>query len=180
VRRHPVGCAGEGVAVTLRQGAKVAETRAMRCIHHSREPLRLEDLRDGNQVYVTDGGAKPDGLWFSVGDGADWRALVKERYNADQVRFQTEVIFAERPNIWHISDAEAIDALTAEYGRMRDDGKQSIDWAGIANKFSGIIIAPHCEERSTFEQTRWYSCWEVSCGCVWVAKVVKCLRPVTS
>jgi hypothetical protein len=150
----------------------------MRCIHHSPKPLRLEDLRDGNQTYVTDGGAKPDGLWFSVGDGADWRALAKERYNADQVLFQYEVVLAERANIWHISNAEAIDALTAEYGKMRGDGKQSIEWARIANKFAGIIIAPHCGERSTFEPTRWYSYWEVACGCVWVVKAVEGLRPV--
>jgi hypothetical protein len=68
-----------------------------RCIHYSAKPLKLGDLHDGNQKYTTDEEAKPDGLWFSVGDGADWVALVEARFKPHQIRHQTEVFFVEKP-----------------------------------------------------------------------------------
>jgi hypothetical protein len=52
----------------------------MRLIHFSREPKSLDSLRDASsQRHRTDAGAKPDGLWFRVGDGEDWIALSKWR-----------------------------------------------------------------------------------------------------
>jgi hypothetical protein len=149
-----------------------------RCIHHSACPLRHSDLHDGDQRNATDYGAKPAGLWFSVGDGLDWQALVTARYSPEEIRFQTEVVFFNLTDFLQIGNAAALDAFTTEYGLTRHDGKQAIDWARVARNFSGIIIAPHCEERANYNQTRWYSCWEVSCGCVWAVRAVKTLRPL--
>jgi hypothetical protein len=148
-------------------------------IVHSPRPLSLSELHDGNQAHATDWGAKPDGLWFSVGDGADWRELcVRKRWSLDGLKYQIEIVFSETANIWHVESAVGIDALTAEYGKERNDGKQSIDWSRIAKKFAGIVIAPLCVERCNCERTRWYNCWECSCGCVWRAGAVKLLRPL--
>jgi hypothetical protein len=145
-------------------------------IRHTRWPLRLNDLRDGNQRDATDGGAKPDGIWFSVGDGTDWRALVSRRWSLDDIEYWTEMIFSETANILRVENAAALDALTAKYAQARNDGKQSIDWCRIAEQFAGIIISPLCVERCNYEPTRWYECWEVACGCVWQAKAVRCLH----
>jgi hypothetical protein len=150
-------------------------------ILHSPHPLSLGELRDGDQAHATDGGAKPDGLWFSVGDGADWRELCvdpEKRWSLDGLKYQIEIVFSERAKIWHVASASGIDALTAKYSSERNDGKQSIDWFQIAKAFEGIIIAPLCVERCKYEQTRWYNCCECSCGCVWHAAAVKCLRPL--
>jgi hypothetical protein len=154
------------------------KSKTERCIHHAAKPLKLGDLHDGNQKYITDEEAKPDGLWFSVGDGADWIALVKARFKPHQIRYQTEVFFVENANILRIEDANGIDALTAEYGRTRASGRQAIDWTRVASRFAGIIIAPHYEERANHKGAQWYGCWEVSCGCVWSASAVKHLRPL--
>jgi hypothetical protein len=127
---------------------------------------------------VTDGGAKPDGLWFSVGDGTEWRALVKARYNPEDIRYQTEVVLLQEANVCRISTAQDMDIFTAEFGKSHSTRVHAIDWTRAANQFAGVIIAPHCMERCNHEQTHWYRCWEVSCGCVWLARAVKCLRPV--
>jgi hypothetical protein len=147
-------------------------------IHHSTRPLRLDELRDGDQKYATDYGAKPNGLWFSVGDGADWRALVKERYDPDDISHQTEVVLLQSANVYRISGAQDIDVFTAKYGKPRNARVPAIDWARVATQFAGIVIAPHCKGRCDQEQTHWYKCWEVSSGCVWAASAIKLLRPL--
>jgi hypothetical protein len=157
----------------------------MRFIHHSPSPLG--SLRDGDQDHATDYGAKPDGLWFSVGNvsdcGSDWRALCEERaktdgWSLDCLKYQTEIFFAKDANILWIQDAVGIDSLTAEYGRIRRDGRQSVDWHRIAKEFEGIIISPMCHDRRDYEQARWYACWQCSSGCVWQARAVQTLRPL--
>src|SRR5215471_12084764 len=90
----------------------------VRFIHHSASPLTGK-LRDGNQDHATDGGAKPDGLWFCVGNGADWRALCEERtktngWSLDCLKYQTEKFFVEDANILWVDDAAGIDSLTVK------------------------------------------------------------------
>lgn len=144
-------------------------------IHHSRYPLKQSELHDGDQTKATDWGAKPDGIWFSVGNGADWRALVHSRFNSDDVKYWTEIFLYKTANILRVEDAAGLDALTSMYAQTRNDGKQSIDWHRIAEQFSGIIISSLRVERCNY---RWYACWEVPSGCVWRTKAVRCLRPL--
>jgi hypothetical protein len=146
-------------------------------IHHSVGPLLLNDLHDEDQSPLTDCGAKPNGLWFSVGNGADWRAAVMERFNPEYITCQTEVVLSQAANICRLNGAQHIDGFTAEYGKLYKARLQVIDWTRVASQFDGIIIAPHCNERCE-DKTWWYKCWEVSCGCVWTPSAVKCLRPL--
>jgi hypothetical protein len=159
-----------------------AERGQVHFIHHSPGPP-ADKLRDGCQDRATDGGAKPDGLWFSVGDGADWRALCAERaktagWSLDCLNYRTEISFVEYASILWIENAAGIDCFTAKYAEVRDDGKQSIKWDRVAEEFGGIIIAPLCHERRDYEQTRWYACWECSSGCVWRGSAIQSLRPL--
>ena len=152
----------------------------MSFIHHSEKPLRLRDLEDRDpERYATDRGCKPHGLWFSVGDGADWRALVTARWpRSNGIRCWTEVVLAAKAIILRLTAADDIDAFTTEYARTGDNESQSIEWARVASEVDGIIIASHCRQRESDNETRWYGCWEVSCGCVWRTRAVECLRPI--
>jgi hypothetical protein len=145
-------------------------------IHQSRSPLRAVQDIDQLRLVESPVGTKPNGLWFSVGDGSDWRDLFPMKgWSVEDAKCQTEVVFADCANILRAGSAKDVDDLTYEYGK---DGGQAIDWSRIAEKFDGIIIAPHCVERSDHQQTRWYKCWAVSCGCVWRARAVEFLRPL--
>jgi hypothetical protein len=150
----------------------------MSFIRHTSRPIRLSCLREGNQAHATDHGAKPDGIWFSVGDGSDWRELVCKRFNTNDVKYRTEIFLNEAAKILWIKNADDLDAFTIKYGYIRPDGQKAIDWANIATQFAGIIISPLCVERCNYEPTYWYACWEVSCGCVWQVKAVRDLRPI--
>ena len=147
-------------------------------IRHTPRPITLSCLRDGNQAHVTDWGAKPDGIWFSVGDGSDWRDLVCKRFNSNDVKYRTEIILSEVAKIHWVNNATDLDAFTAKYGYIRKDRKQAINWADVAKEFAGVVISPLCVERCNYKPTRWYACWEVSCGCVWQAKAVRELWPI--
>ena len=146
-------------------------------IHHSRCPI--SKVCDWEQILNDSAGAKPDGLWFSIGDGTDWIALCKKRHVEngwclDVLNCQTEIVFSESANILHLASAEDIDTFTAAY--VMNSSAMKIDWRRVAEKFGGIIIAPHCDERSNHARTRWYYHWEVASCCVWRKSAVKCLR----
>jgi hypothetical protein len=148
-------------------------------IHHSRCPIL--EVYDSEQTLSDGAGAKPDGLWFSIDDGADWIAFCKKRHvedgwSLDCLKYQTEIVFIECANILHLTSAADIDAFTIKY-LMNSSAK--IDWCRVAGSFDGIIIAPHCDERMRHERTRWYHDWEVASGCVWRTNAVKSLRPLT-
>jgi hypothetical protein len=143
-------------------------------IHHSCRPIG--EVCDSEQTLNDSAGAKPDGLWFSIGDGADWIKLCKKAngWCLDVLNYQTEIVFSESANILRLASAEDIDAFTAAY--VMNSAATKIDWRRVAQKFGGIIIAPHVDERSNHENTRWYYHWEIASGCVWRKSAVKCLR----
>lgn len=159
-----------------------AQRGEVRFIDHSPSPL-ANQIRDGCQDRATDGAAKSDGLWFSVGGRrleSALRGARKDRQSGPSIalKYQTEISFVENAGILWIENASRIDCITAKYAEVRDDGKQSIKWRCVAEEFAGIIIAPLCAERCDYEQTRWYACWECSSGCVWRAGAIQTLRPL--
>jgi hypothetical protein len=90
---------------------------SMRLIHYSGEPLaKLHDCTQSE--YLESRGAKPTGLWFSVGDA--WRLYVEDRkyFSQDALKFQTEVVLSSVARCSHIADADGIDALTAAYSAI--------------------------------------------------------------
>lgn len=145
-----------------------------RYVQHSKSALDAIYDVDQRQLVESPSGTKPNGLWFSVGDGSDWRALFERKgWGLSDVKYWTEIVFSESANILRAEGAADIDSLTAAYGK--DDG-HAIDWLRIAETFDAIIIAPHCVERSDHDKTYWYHQWECSCGCVWQSNAVKLLR----
>jgi hypothetical protein len=149
-------------------------------IHYSCHPLSKVCDREQSLTARDSAGAKPIGLWFSVGDGTDWITLCEKKHaengwSLDVLRYQTEIVLSEYANILRLKTADDIDAFTTKYAH---GGTLSINWPLIAKSFGGIIITPFCDERRDWEQTRWYYYWECSCGCVWRANAVKCLRPL--
>jgi hypothetical protein len=129
----------------------------MKQIHYSPAPLKR--LLNKQQVPPFDeGGAKPHGLWFSIGDA--WKIYVNEREDWDQsaTAFETEIIFGPTAKILRLEGCKDIDALTS------DDFP---DWRGIAGKFDAIVISPLCAERR--HPSHWYGRWDVPSGCIWNA-----------
>jgi hypothetical protein len=155
----------------------------IRFIHYSCRPLAKVCDREQSLTARDSAGAKPIGLWFSVGDGIDWITLCEKRHAEngwclDVLKYQTEIVLTECANILCLKTAEDIDTFTTKYVLSSDGTTRSINWPLIAKHFGGIIIAPFCAERCDCERTRWYDYWEVSCGCVWQANAVKLLRPL--
>lgn len=145
---------------------------------------------------MTDGGSKPDGFWFSAGDGSDgWQAYVEKQVKAGrpgfslaQLNHQTEVVFRDSATCLFLSGSMDIDAFTCEYGSLSDETHTRvrgnfpkpprIDWPRVASNFDAIIIAPLCVDRLNDPDAEWYRCWDVSCGCVWNSQAVD-LKPLT-
>jgi hypothetical protein len=159
---------------------------ASRLIHYSRRPLL--HVRSVEQSRRADRGVKPDGLWFSVGDGEDgWRSwCASEMPHWLDGALATEVVLASDATMLRLVGATEIDAFTAVYGILphyangRTDlftHEDAIDWRRVAEKYQGIIIAPYVWERR--HELRWYYGWDCSSGVVWDAKAVAELRLMT-
>jgi hypothetical protein len=145
---------------------------------------------------MTDHGAKPDGLWFSAGDGPDgWKAFAErrnhegdQRFSRAQLTHQTQIIFSTSARRLNISSAEEIDAFTCEYGNLSEGTTRltrglfrrspAIDWPRIANDFDAVVIAQFCRERANHAGSAWYNCWDAASGCVWNPDMVT-LKPLT-
>lgn len=141
-------------------------------IHFSQRPLaRVHDVAQRDAPHW-----KPQGLWFSVGDDEDgWRAWCeREDFRTDYLAARTELLLAPEAKILCLSRPEAIDALTAAFGAESFMGRYgySIDWAQIAARYDGVIIAPYCWERRIHPNTLWYYAWDCASGCVWNAAAV--------
>jgi hypothetical protein len=159
----------------------------MRFIHYSPDPVaRLTDKRQDD--FLEQGGAKPNGLWFSVGD--EWKTYVEKRiergdWASHALKYETEVIFAIDARPLELKNAAQIDQFTAEYGNISDRTRKLpayrarklplIDWPSVAERYDAIIVDPHCRERQMPDC--WYHGWDVASGCVWKARAAN-LEPI--
>lgn len=125
------------------------------------DPTRTYDQATPSAV------GKPWGLWLSVDD--DWRRWCDDDSGwtvADPHYFEvdTEACLA-------LSSAEDIDALTREYGipesGFRSDWIHKIDWARVAERYAGIVIAPYIWSRRLDGGASWYYGWDCASACIW-------------
>jgi hypothetical protein len=157
-----------------------------RFIHYSSRPLAK--VRTVKQDMRADRGDKPDGLWFSVGDGDDgWRAWC-EAGSYSLGKIATEIVLRPSAKMLRIDGVKELDAFTAKYGMIpayatqlrggRDYRGYAIDWRRIAQDHQGIIIAPYCWERRLTRHTFWYYTWDCASGVVWDANAVAEVRVI--
>lgn len=159
----------------------------MRFIHYA--STHLEAIEDRGQPRRPRGD-KPDGLWFSAGDGEDgWRAWCEaESFALGSLTHATEIVFHAKAKLLRLKTASALDAFAAEYGCIPDwavtmrsayfNTGHAIKWPLVAERYDGIVIAPYIYSRRLHEGTHFYYSWDCASGCVWRARAVKALRPL--
>lgn len=157
-------------------------------IHYS--DARLEHLR--STANPRDYG-RPYGLWVSVGDA--WlnyqrqQALteVGSAHYPHKFRYANEITVRPDHGILVITDGGEFDAFNDAYSepRGRDlagEETRGIPWGRVLQDYTGIIIAPHLEEKAQrightriplpVAESEWYYTWVVASGCIWDASVI--------
>ena len=154
----------------------------MKFIHYSKNP-RLH-LRDSVQ---TSNGMKPKGLWFSV-EGTDslgWKEWCEvEEFQLENLRCEIEIVFRVDANILFLKTEKEIRDFDKKFGkpafvnagRVYPDltDHRSCDWAAVARKYEGIVIAPY-QWRFRLNLL-WYYGWDCASGCVWDKDAIEKVR----
>lgn len=108
---------------------------------------------------------KPRGLWVSVDGEDDWPWwCAAEEYSIGPNRFRVEV-----------ADDRLLVLATVDQIREFDRefclGRRDVDWAAVAERWPGIIIAPY-QWSLRLSEVRWYYSWDCASGCIWDATVI--------
>jgi hypothetical protein len=103
-------------------------------------------------------GAKPTGLWFTVGPaGAEHWGLIADE---PKLRCATEVFLAH-DRILRLSTVEGILDLEQKFGaNLPPHDRGRLRWTEIASKYDGIIVAPYFYDK----RVRWKTCWYYECA----------------
>lgn len=151
----------------------------MRLLHYSGNPLRCVRSRQQN-VYPD---LKPNGLWVSVEGPDDWKHWCEaERFHPENLTRAYEITLAPDANILHLSSAAEIEAFHQKH-RVKlaaDASGAYIDWHKVAQNHQGIIIAPYQWELRFCIELIWYYAWDCASGCIWNAKVIADVRPIST
>lgn len=158
-----------------------AEEEELNLSHYSSEPLP-SDFRPVNQQQDDDlhPFSKPKGLWISVDGEDDWLSwCIGEQFMLENLMYRQEVILRADANILYIRDSEELVRFNDEYfHKYKDYSSVSIvDWARVAAKYDGIIIAPYIwSKRLDFDCT-WYYGWDCASGCIWNSDAIEAVIP---
>jgi hypothetical protein len=153
-------------------------------VHFSPAPIALLNaLEDrSSQLRREAAGGKPWGLWFSPGDA--WKEYSERRALAgdwcledvrDRLRHKTQVIIYPGAKVLRLENAAEMDNFTRDWAV---NGGRAIEWVRFAQHWDGIVIAPHCPDRSRQESTLWYKDWDVPSGCIWRPRAIAGLQPL--
>lgn len=161
-------------------------------LHYSTEPLG--PITDAGHVPAHLGRFKPHGLWVSVGSAwQDWCDSEMPKWSAEH-RHVSRIMLAPDANILRLANARDIDAFTERYGCrpawLTGDPLETekvfgnarhfweIDWPRVQSEYEGIIIAPYVYSRR--HGFRWYYGWDCASGCIWKARAIASVEPLTS
>jgi hypothetical protein len=170
----------------------------MKYYHWSSDPIKLRKMS-----YLQSGQPKPNGLWFDVNE--EWRRWCGAvQFRLETLRYRHTVTIFDTSRILFLQSAKDIDAFTRKYGRnlschiqLLQDAKdvdaftrkygrdlfgdiqrqfsEYIMWEEVAEKHSGIIIAPYSRARS--QTYLWYYGWNCASGCIWETNVIRLGKP---
>ncbi len=140
--------------------------------HWSRHPL-LEVRWDAIPAQIR--GPKPRGLWLSdERDGQrGWKEWCKaEGFRLRDLRHGRQFRLNLSRTLW-IQSAREMDQFTEDY--RTDDPVNSvsgpstyfIDRPQVAQRWAGILITPHRQDRRLAGSSRWYYGWDCASACVW-------------
>ena len=150
-----------------------------RRFHLSNDPklqVRFPDKMLGN------GNFKPKGFWYDV--SLDWlRWLEGENYLNDDhwMRPYLYEVFINEAACLTIRDVAELDAFHERYSKLMLPGLhlKDIDWDLIAERYSGVEIAPYLWERRLYTGFTWYYAWDCASGVVWRPDALKDIRLLT-
>ncbi len=172
--------------------------RGMKYYHWASDPVRLRKMS-----YLQSGHPKPNGLWFDVNE--EWKRWCEAvQFRPDTLRYRHTVIILDTSrilflrgakdidefthkyrrnlfrNIQLLQSAEDIEEFTREYGSdlfgdIKQQSSNCIGWGEVAEKHSGIIIAPYSRARSL--TYLWYYGWHCASGCIWDTSVIRLGTP---
>ena len=141
----------------------------MKYIHYSKDPA----------IYLPNhaqpiNSLKPRGLWFSV-EGKNsfgWKKWCEaEKFELENLHYEVEIVFHDNANILFIKTEEGILDFDKKFGILIHPAYQSCDWVAVAQKYSGLVIAPY-QWGSRFNLL-WYYGWDCASGCVWDMKAIQ-------
>jgi hypothetical protein len=170
----------------------------MKYYHWASHPVKLR-----KRSYPQSGHPKPNGLWFDV--NGEWKRWCEDvEFRHDTLRYRHAVTILDTSRILFLRRAGDIDAFTDKYRRnlfgniqllqsteenaefareygsdLFGDIKQQfsnyIAWGEVAEKYSGIIVAPYSRSRS--QTYLWYYGWNCASGCIWDTSVIRLGKP---
>ena len=172
--------------------------QGMKYYHWASNPVRLRRIS-----YLQSGHPKPNGLWFDVDE--EWKKWCKAaQFRLETLCYRHTVTVLDTSRVLFLRSARDIDKFTRKYARGLFSsiellqGGQGIDeftreygsdlfgdikmqfsnyiaWGEVAEKHSGIIIAPYSRARS--ETYLWYYGWHCASGCIWDTSVIRLGKP---
>ncbi len=144
----------------------------MKFIHYSDKYLtKVHSVPQDNNR-----GFKPNGLWFSPETEDGWAQWCEdENYAHAKLSHRTRIKIKGSAKLIHIGSAEALDCFTEQYGLLGRPSNFYVDWAAVAEKYQGIIIAPYRYDRRLADHCFWYYAWDCASGCIWDAGAIHSL-----
>ncbi len=170
----------------------------MKYYHWASNPVKLRKMS-----YPQSGHPKPNGFWLDVNE--EWKQWCDAvEFRNDTLRYRHRVTILDKSRILFLREAEDIDEFTHKYRRdlfgdiqflqspedinkftheygsdLFGDIKQQfsnyIAWGEVAEKHSGIVIAPYFRDKS--EIYLWYYGWNCASGCIWDTSVIRLGKP---
>ncbi len=113
---------------------------------------------------------KPNGLWYSVGDG--WFRVVLDRTNRlYRYLYRIDIDLTDMMVIRNEKDiiefTKIFGSPSSGYPFDEFGISDAIDWKMVAKTYTGIEIAPYIHSNSIRMNWVWYYGWDVASGCIW-------------
>lgn len=135
---------------------------------------------DLNREYIQKnelGIFKPQGLWYSVGSGNEWKEWCKDNM-PDWVHENNFKLSVNESLMLVIDDVQGLISFNDMYSKpiYKDSFINCIDWKLVSKLYSGLEIRNyHSLKWNTAVcplNMTWIYGWDVSSGCIWDLSVI--------
>lgn len=157
----------------------------MTWLKYSNAPILNGEQWDRAQSGRLSSYEKPRGFWITDDSESCWREwCVGERFGLEALTHKHEVVLDESGvlilrNEWELDDFTREFRVYQWWGPDGDPRKYRdicIDWAKVAERYTGLIITPYQGSRRLHDGYSWYYTWDCASGCIWKASAIKEIR----
>jgi hypothetical protein len=144
--------------------------------HYSHIPFEFDNTRTYDQEDHRGGYGKPRGFWLSVDGEADWKEWCESNeWRLDGLAHRVAFTVSPDADVRVITSVEELREFHDEYSRdsLHPALHRMIDWAAVAERYDGIIIAPYLWSIRLDHHLFWYYGWDCASGCFWNLKVIE-------